>query len=361
MLKIGIVGLSLVGKTTLFQILTHSHSSKIASGKPETHVGVVKVPDARLDRLAEMFHPQKLVHASIEYVDTPSSVIQLARTGTQSAALKEMDALVHVVRAFEDSAIPAEGGSVDPRRDVESVELELILSDLAVVEKRLERLEKDIKKQKNPALEMERQALEKAKQALEGQKPLRELELSPQEELALRGFTFLSLKPMLYVLNLGEKDAARTDAADEFAQEAGLKQRPRTAVTAVCGKIEEELSELSEEEAAEFLASYNLKESAISRLIRSSYALLGLISFFTVGEDECRAWTIPEGSTALDAAGEIHSDIQRGFIRAEVISYADLIEVAGSFSEARNRALLKLEGKEYVVHDAEIVHFRHSG
>ncbi len=361
MLKIGIVGLSLVGKTTLFRIATHTHSDKLASGKPETHVGVVKVPDERLDRMAAIFHPKKLVHASIEYVDTPDSVIQLARTGAQSAALKEMDALVHVVRAFEDDAVPAEGGSVDPKRDIESVELELILSDLAIVEKRLERLEKDIKKQKNPALESERQALERAKQALEAEKPLRELELTPQEELALRGFTFLSLKPMLYVLNLGESDAARTNTADDFAREAGLRQRPKTAVTAICGKIEEELAELSEEEAAEFLASYNLTESAISRLIRSSYGLLGLISFFTVGEDECRAWTLREGSTALDAAGEIHSDIQRGFIRAEVISYENLIEVGGSFAEARNRALLKLEGKQYVVHDAEIVHFRHSG
>jgi ribosome-binding ATPase len=350
----------MVGKTTLFQILTHAQSGKIAAGKPETHVGVVKVPDPRLERLAEMYHPKKVVHASIEYVDTPASVIQLARTGTQSAALKEMDALAHVVRAFEDSTIPAEGGGVDPKRDIESVELELILSDLAIVEKRLERLDKDLKKQKNPGLEKEHQALLKAKQALEAQKPLRELEHSSEEELALRGFTFLSLKPMLYVLNLGEKDAARTDAAKEFAREAGLKQRARTAVTAVCGKIEEELSELSEAEAAEFLASYNLKESAISRLIRSSYGLLGLISFFTVGEDECRAWTIREGATALEAAGEIHSDIQRGFIRAEVIPYADLVD-AGSFAEARSRGVLKLEGKEYVVHDGEIVHFRHSG
>ena len=359
MLKIGIVGLSMVGKTTLFQILTHAQSGKLAAGKPETHVGVVKVPDPRLDRLAEMYHPQKLVHASIEYVDTPASIIQLSRTGTQSAALKEMNALAHVVRAFEDSTIPAEGG-VDPKRDIESVELELILSDLAIVEKRLERLDKDLKKQKNPALEKEHQALIKAKQALEGQQPLRELDLSPDEELTLRGFTFLSLKPMVYVLNLGEKDAARTDAAEEFAQEAGLRQRPKTAVTAVCGKIEEELSELSEAESAEFLASYNLKESAISRLIRSSYGLLGLISFFTVGEDECRAWTIRQGTTALDAAGEIHSDIQRGFIRAEVIHYEDLI-AAGNFAEARSRGTLKLEGKEYVVHDGEIVHFRHSG
>jgi GTP-binding protein YchF len=359
-LKIGIVGLNMVGKTTLFKILTHAHGSKLTSGKPEAHLGVVKVPDARLDRLAEMFHPQKTIHASIEYVDTPASVIQLARTGTQSAALKEMHALIHVVRAFEDPAIPVDGETVDPKRDIESVELELVLSDLAIIEKRLERLERDIKKQKNPALEKENQALLKAKQALEAQTPLRELDFAPDEERALRGFTFLSLKPMLYVLNLGEKDAPRTNAADEFAHETGLKQRLRTAVTAVCGKIEEELSELSDEEAAEFLASYGLKESAISRLIRSSYQLLGLVSFFTVGEDECRAWTIREGMTALDAAGEIHSDIQHGFIRAEVIPYEELVD-AGSFAEARTRGSLKLEGKEYVVHDGEIVHFRHSG
>ncbi len=360
MLKIGIVGLNMVGKTTLFKILTHAHGGKVASGKPEAHLGVVKVPDARLDRLAEMFHPQKTIHASIEYVDTPASVIQLARTGTQAAALKEMNALIHMVRAFEDEAIPVEGDVVDPKRDIESVELELVLSDLAIIEKRLERLEKDLKKQKNPALEKENQALGKAKEALEAQKPLRELDFTPEEERALRGFTFLSIKPMLYVLNLGEKDAPRTDAADEFAHEAGLKQRPRTAVSAVCGKIEEELSELSEAEAGEFLASYGLKESAIARLIRSSYRLLGLISFFTVGEDECRAWTIHEGMTALDAAGEIHSDIQRGFIRAEVIPYQDLID-AGSFAEARGRGSLRLEGKDYIVHDGEIVHFRHSG
>lgn len=360
MLKTGIVGLSMVGKTTLFKILTHAQDNRLASGKPEARLGVVKVPDARLDRLTGMFNPKKVVHASIEYVDTPASVIQLARTGTHSAALKEMDALAHVVRAFEDPAIPAENETVDPKRDVESVELELVLSDLAIVEKRLERLDKDIKKQKTTSLEKEHQSLLKAKEALEAQKPLRELDLTPEEERALRGFTFLSLKPMLYVLNLGEQDAPRANAADQFAHQAGLKQRPRTAVTAVCGKVEEELSELSDEEAGEFLASYGLKASAIARLIRSSYQLLGLISFFTVGEDECRAWTIREGMTAFDAAGEIHSDIQRGFIRAEVITYDELVDADG-FAEARARGSLRLEGKEYVVHDGEIVHFRHSG
>ena len=360
MLRIGIVGLPQTGKTTLFQILTRAHGSGIGSGRQEARVGVVRVPDARLDRLTEMFKPQKNVHATIEYMDMPGSVIELARTGVQSQALRELDALVHVVRAFEDEAVPMEEGSVDPKRDIENVELELILSDLAVVEKRLERLEKDIKKQKNPALEKEFQVLKVCKAALEKQTPLREVELGAEESKVIRGFTFLSLKPMLYVLNLGEGDAARANVADQFAAEAGLKQRLRTAVSAICGKVEAELAQLSDADAAEFLSSYGLKESATSRLINASYQLLGLISFFTVGEDECRAWTIRAGMTALEAAGEIHSDIQRGFIRAEVTKYDDLM-ATGSFAEARNRALLRLEGKEYVVHDGEIVHFRHAG
>ncbi len=357
--RIGIIGLAQAGKTTLFEILTHGHG-KAASGKQEAHLGVVRVPDARLDQLSAMYKPRKTVNASVEYVDTPGSVIDLARTGSQTAALREMNALAHVVRAFDDPSIAHESGSLDPRRDIESVEVELILSDLAVAEKRLERLEKDLKKQKNPALAKERAALTVAKQALENQKPLREIEFDAEDERALRGFTFLSLKPMLYVLNLGEKDAGRTDAAEEFAHQAGLKERQRTGVTAICGKVEAELAQLADAEAAEFLGSYGLKESAMARLIRSSYQLLGLISFFTVGEDECRAWTIREGMTALDAAGEIHSDIQKGFIRAEVVPYMDLVE-AGSMAEARARGHFRLDGKEYVVHDGEIVHFRHSG
>jgi len=359
-LRIGIIGLSQVGKTTLFRILTHAHGAGLGSGKPEAHVGVVRVPDSRLDRLAEMYQPRKTVHASVEYIDTPGSVIDLTRTGAHSATLRELDAVAHVVRMFPDEGIPHPAGSVNPQRDIENAELELILSDLAVAEKRLERLEKEIKKQKSAVLEREYQALLTCKAALEKQTPLREVNLAAEEERAIRGFTFLSLKPVLYVLNLGESDAARTDAADQFAAEAGLRQRSRTAVTAVCGQVEAELAELSEAEAAEFLGSYGLKESAIARLIRASYQLLGLISFFTVGEDECRAWTLPAGSTALAAAGEIHSDIQRGFIRAEVVRYDDLIATS-SLAEARSRALLRLEGKEYVVKDGEVVHFRHSG
>lgn len=367
--KIGIIGLDQVGKTTLFRMLTHARGpdssgrdpdssgrgSGSVSGKPEAHVSVVQVPDSRVDRLATIYDPRKTVHASVEYVDTPGSVIDLARTGSQAAALREVSALAHVLRAFDENL-----GGGGPCRDIENVELELILSDLAVVEKRLERLEKDIKKQKNPALEKEFQVLQACKSGLEKQTPLRDLPLSADEERAIRGFTFLSLKPVLYVLNLGEKDSARADAAEDFAQEAGLKQRPRTQVTAVCGKVEEELAALPDAEAAEFLASYGLKESAVARLIRAGYELLGLISFFTVGEDECRAWTIRRGMTALEAAGEIHSDIQKGFIRAEVVKFEDLV-ATGSLAEARNRALLRLEGKEYVVQDGEVVHFRHSG
>ncbi len=359
MLRIGIVGLSQVGKTTLFRILTHAHGSGPA-GKRETRVGVVRVPDPRLDGLAELFQPRKTVYASIEYVDTPGSIIELARTGAEMASLREMDGLAHVVRAFRDEAVPSASGSVNPQRDIESVELELMLSDLAVVEKRLERLEKDIKKQKNPPLEKEYRVLQTCKGVLEKQTPLRQAALGTEGERAIRGFTFLSLKPVLYVFNLGEKEAPRANAAEQFAAETGLKQRPRTAVTAICGRVEAELAELSDSEAAEFLASYGLQESATARLIRSSYQLLGLISFFTVGENECRAWMIHAGSTVLEAAGEIHTDLQKGFIRAEVAKYEDLV-AAGSLAEARNRGLLRLEGKEYVVQDGEVVYIRHSG
>ena len=251
MLRIGIVGLPQTGKTTLFQILTRAHGSGIGSGRQEARVGVVRVPDPRLDRLIEMFKPQKNVYATIEYIDMPGSVIELARTGVQSQALRELDALVHVVRAFEDDSVPMEEDTVDPKRDIENVELELILSDLAVVEKRLERLDKDIKKQKNPALEKEFQVLKVCKVALDKQTPLREVDLGGEDSKVIRGYTFLSLKPMLYVLNLGEGDAAKANLADQFAAQAGLKQRLRTGVSAICGKVEAELAEMSDADAAE--------------------------------------------------------------------------------------------------------------
>lgn len=361
MLRIAIIGLAETGKTTLFHILTRAQRTSAAPSKTETHVGVVAVPDPRLDRLSEMYHPKKTVHASIEYLDAPGSVIELARSGSRAGSgIKEVDALAHVIRAFHNDAVPAPSGEVNPRSDLETTDLELILSDLAVVEKRLERLAKDVKKLKNPALERELEVVEKCRAALEQQIPLRQIEFSEEEKKLIRGFTFLSLKPMVYVLNLDESDAGRAEAADQFAAEMGLAQKPRTAVAAVCGKIEAEMAELNDAEAAEFMQSYGLKESALSRFIRTGYRLLDLISFFTVGEDECRAWTIRAGSTALEAAGEIHTDIQKGFIRAEVVGYEHLV-AAGSLPEAKARGQFKLEGKEYVVHDGEVVHFRHSG
>jgi len=362
-LKIGIVGLSQVGKTTLFRALTQAHGAGLGSARPEAHVGVVRVPDARLDRLAEMYHPQRTVHATIEYVDTPGSVIELARTGVQSQNLREMNALAHVVRVFENELVPAEGGCVNPKRDIENVELELILSDLGMVEKRLDRLEKDLKKQKSPALEKEFEVLQTCKAALEKQTPLREVSLSPDEEHAIRGFAFMSLKPVIDVFNLGDEECARMSqgrAAEQFAAEIGWKARPHTSVAAICGKVEAELAELTETEAAEFRASYGMRESAGARLIHSTYALLGLISFFTTDGGECRAWTVRAGTSAYQAAGEIHSDIQRGFIRAEVLKF-EALAAAGSIAETRAHAQLKVEGKEYVLQDGEVVHFRHSG
>ena len=358
--KIGIVGLGQVGKTTLFRILAHRHGSGLASGKREAHVAVVRVPESRLERLVAMHPGRRAVYATVEYIDTPGSIIELARSGVQTANLQEMDALAQVVRVFDDATGPHPAGSVDPPRDIENVELELILSDLAIAERRLDRLGRDLKKQKNPVLEKELHVLKVCRTALEKQTPLREVALTLDEELAIRGFTFLSMKPTLYVLNLGEKDAARASVAEQVAADAGLKQRPKTAVAAVGGKVEDELAELDDAEAAEFLASFGLEESAGARLIRSSYRLLGLISFFTIGDEECRAWTLRAGTTAFEAAGVVHTDFQRKFIRAEVVRFEDLA-AAGSLAEARSRALLKLEGKEYVIRDGDVVYFRHSG
>lgn len=360
--RIGIVGLSQVGKTTLFRILTHAHTGSSGAGWWGADVAVVHVPDARLDRLEEVFRRGKAVHATLEFIDTAGSLIDLARTGTEAATLRELDALVHVLQAFEEGSSPPPGVSGDPSAvadDIQSVELELLLSDLAVIEKRVERLEKDLKKQKSAALELELEVLRRAKAALEAQTPLREMTWSPEEERAVRGFAFLSTKPVLYVLNVGEKDAGLIGSPEKLAARAGLSGRPRTALTAVCGKLEAELAELSDREAAEFLESYGLKESAIARLARSSYTLLGLVAFFTIGESECRAWTIRAGTTAFEAAGEVHSDFQKGFVRAEVVSLDDLV-AAGGLAEARARGTLKIVGREYVLHDGDVVYFRHT-
>jgi ribosome-binding ATPase len=361
LLRIGIVGLAQSGKTTLFRILTHAHGSGAGTGRTEAHLGVVHVPDARVDRLTAMYQPNKTIHASIEYVDTPGSVIEVARTGSQAQSLREVSALAHVVRAFEDPSI-AHVGAIDPLRDIKNIDLDLIVNDLGQVEKRLERVEKDLKKMKTPELEKEHELLKRALAHLEKELPLREMEMTPEDKKRIRGFMFLSEKPILYVLNIGERATLDKDLEEAVAKFgiAEVASRPNTGALAVCAKVEAELAEMSDEDAAELLSSYGLKESGLVRLIRKTYELLGLISFFTVGEDECRAWTVERGSKAVDAAGAIHTDLSRHFIRAETIHWDQLLE-AGSEANARAHGTLRLEGKEYIVKDGDVMHIRHSG
>jgi ribosome-binding ATPase len=357
-MKTAIIGLPMVGKTSLFTILTGVHQ-ETRIGSTAARTGVARVPDARLEALAELFQPKKTTHATVEYVDMPSISKESLRDPSYLASLRVVDAFAHVLRLFPDETVPHEKGSVDPRRDLEDVETELILSDLVVVEKRLERLDKDRKKIKNPELDREFELLQKCKAALEDNRPLRELALDADDEKRLRGFQFLSQKPMLYVLNLGEDDASHLHEREREYREGPLAGRANTAVTAVCGKIEAELAELPREEQQDYLASYGLHESGLERLISATYSLLGLMSFLTAGEDECRAWTIPAQSTAVKAAGAIHSDFEKKFIRAEVVNWKTMIDLGG-YSGARDKGQLRLEGKEYIVKDGDVLVIRHS-
>lgn len=360
-MKAGIIGFPAVGKTTLFKILTKAHvdTGKFSGGKSEAHLGVATVPDSRLDRLATLFLPKKLTHATVEYTDAAGLVKGDSKNDASLSHLKNADALVNVVRAFGNEAIPHSEGPIDPRRDIANLELELILSDLGIVDKRLDRLAKDIKKVKNPENERELELLSQCKSWLEAEKPLRALPLAEDQKRVLRGFTFVSQKPIVHVLNLSDAEAAKVGHVVTAYQLEDTAALANVAITAVCGKIEAELVELSGEEAQAFLADYGLKESGLDRLIRVTYDLLGLISFFTVGEDECRAWTIRRGTPALRAAGAIHSDIERCFIRAEVVHYDRLLELK-TLAAAREKACLKLEGKEYIVQDGDVINFRHS-
>jgi GTP-binding protein YchF len=267
---------------------------------------------------------------------------------------------VHVVRLFENPAVPHDPGSLDALRDIENVDIELMLNDLEQASKRIERVEKDLKKKKDPLLEAELHVLVRCRQALEAETPLRELEFKPEEQKMLTGFMFLTRKPMLYALNLGDQDAAEIDRVVEKYHLEKLASKRQTAVVPFCGKIEAELAELDDAEAAEMMRAYGLAESGRDRLIQASYRLLGLISFLTCGEPECRAWTIERGMTAQKAAGAIHSDIEKNFIKAEVVNWEDLLK-AGSFGAARERGQVRLEGKEYVVKDGDVILFRHSG
>ena len=361
-MKTGIIGLPQVGKTSLFRMLTKANLSEHAYANPrEAHVGVAKVPDDRLDRLAALFNPKKLTHTSVEYVDLGAIGQEALKETAYIGHLRQVDALAHVVRTFEDSSIP-HVGEIDPLRDIKNVEFDLMVSDLGQIEKRLERLEKDLKKMRSPDLEKENELLLRAKAHLETERPLREMDMTPEDKKRIRGFMFLSEKPILYVLNVSEAAELGKALENAVAQHklTEVASRPNAAAMAICAKVEAELAEMSDADAAEFLSSYGLKESGLVRLIRTTYALLGLISFFTVGEDECRAWTIPVHTRAVEAAGAIHSDLEKHFIRAETIRWDQLLE-AGSEANARAKGTLRLEGKDYIVKDGDVLHIRHSG
>jgi GTP-binding protein YchF len=366
MLRAALIGFASAGKTTLFQLMTSAReTSRAAHGRGEASIGISKVPDARLDRLTAMYNPRKRVPATVEFSDLAAPGASAgANALVDVAAYKNADALVHVLRAFRDPAIPHPAGSIDPARDAQAMEDELILADLGVAERRLERLEKDLKKSRSADLEREREVMIACRAALEEGRPLRALDLQGDDLKRLRGFQFLSAKPLLIVINLDEAELTRGGRAatstEHAAAATGLTpflSRARTAAVAVCAKIELEIGQLDAADAAAFLADLGLSESGLDRVIRASYDLLGYISFLTVGEDECRAWSIPRATPAQLAAGEIHSDIARGFIRAEVVSYDALVR-RGSMAACRDHGEVRLEGKEYIVADGDIINFR---
>ena len=355
-MKAGIIGLPSVGKTTIFNVLTHGKAAAGPAGgrKLEPNVGIVKVPDARLNFLSSKFNPEKTTYATVEFVDVQG----LVRGKGQDLALapvRTVDALVHVVRVFHDESVPHSEGTVDSERDKRNLDYELMLADIASIEKRMERLEKDLKKIKNVALEKELAYLQCAKEWLESEKPLREMEVNDEEKKLVKGFAFLSEKPMIYVENIGEDQLDRLRHPD-----AQALLRAGTEQTIICGKLEAEMAELPSEELKSFLSDYGLTESGAERLIRTTYRLLGLISFFTVGEEECRAWTIMRGTNAQQAAGVIHTDLADHFIRAEVCHNDDFVKY-GTMQALKEKGLLRLEGKEYHVKDGDIITVRHSG
>ena len=361
MLRAGLIGFPSTGKTALFQLLTSARDAPRAGGKSDANVGVSRVPDDRLDRLTALFNPRKRVPATVEFADMAGSTG--ARTGAQAlldvAPFRTAHALLHVIRMFRDPAVPHPAGAVDPARDVRIMEDEVILADLGVVERRLERLERDLKKGISPELRKEQETLLPCREALEGGRSLRALELPPDDAKRLKGFQFLSAKPLLLVLNLDESDLPSADAAVRLAGLESFVAGAATRAVPICAKIELEIAQLEATDAAAFLADLGLRDSGLDRVIRASYDLLGYISFFTVGEDECRAWSIPRDTPAVVAAGEIHSDISRGFIRAEVVRYEHLI-TRGSLGACREHGELRLEGKEYIVLDGDVINFRHA-
>jgi GTP-binding protein YchF len=361
-MQIGIVGLPFSGKSTLFQTITRTHLDPSVLSRGEAHHAVVKVPDPRLERLSALFSPRKTVYASIEFVDVAG--LKKGESGSTQfttnflANVKTNDALVQVVRLFANDSVPHPDGTIDALRDISTFETEFILSDLAVIETRIERLKKQVLKSGDEHGKKELPLLERCRQSLEVETPLRDLDFSKEEGLLLRNYQLLTIKPMLIALNF---DESQRNTADETVKAiAGKEEGKNTRVLSFFGKIEMEMSELPYDEARVFMEEYGVKESALDSLIREAYALLGLQSFFTVGADECRAWTIRKGMTALEAAGVIHSDFITKFIRAEVVHYDHFIAHDASFAKAREAGHWRLEGKEYLVKDGDILSVRHS-
>ena len=363
-MDLGIIGLERSGKTAVFTAVTGGHARAGSYGGTEPNIGVVKVPDERLDRLCAVLTTRKVTQAEARYLDFPGSLSVRGEgpAGAHLAALAQVDALVHVVRAFQDEAVPHPEGSVDAHRDIAGMNLELAFADADMLQRRYDRLEIAVRSARpgeRDAGERELALVQRLREALEREEPLRVQQLSSDERRLISGYQLLTDKPLLILINIDESDIGRAhEIEEEFSTRwagPGPGPGPGTDVASLCGKLEQELTELSEEEAAEFRRELGLEEGGLERMIRVSQRVLGLLTFFTVNEAEGRAWAIPAGSTALEAAGKVHTDISRGFIRAEVIDSEELV-AAGSLAEARKRGLLRTEGKQYVVQDGELLH-----
>jgi ribosome-binding ATPase len=359
---IGLIGLSKSGKTTIFNGLTKGKAATGGySSKAQANIGMAGVPDERLYQLAAIFHPKKIVHAEVKYFDIGASLKELAVDkgigGQLLNQLSTVDVLVNVIRSFKDDSLPHPEGSLDVARDIESMNLELTFSDLAILEKRLEKMEgamKAAKAAERIVYQKEQDTLIKIKASLEKDLPIREMQMTSEETKAISNYQFLTAKPLLTVVNIGEDQLpqAKTLEADLSARFA----RPKNKIIASCGKLEMELSQMGDEAMQEFRKEFGMQESGLDRTLKVSYELLDLISFLTVGEDECRAWPIRRGIEAVKAAGKVHTDIERGFIRAEVIHYTELLK-CGGLVEAKRQGLLRLEGKTYIVQDGDVINY----